>query len=380
MKGRLNIIFVMDSLYAGGGVERVTLNLLRHLSRSKFSLKLVIIGAQQDATLPVPSDVTVTFLGKRHVREAIAPLYHILATEQPDVIYSAKTLVNLAAILANRLAGQSCRIVVSEHIHLSTYLQHEAINRKWRLWPILARGIYRWADKVVCVSMKISQDIQARLRLPPSKISVIYNPVVDDLMLKKASAVINHPWFASNREKPVILAIGRLTRQKGFPYLLRAFAQVRNTIPTRLVILGEGEEYEVLLDLTRTLGIHQDVALLGFQENPYAYMAKSDAFVLSSLWEGLPTVVIEAMACGVPVVATRCPSGPEEIIMDGVNGLLIPPADTEALADAIIRLLSNPEMAQKLALAAKRRAEDFSVEKIVPQYERLFDSILRRRE
>jgi glycosyltransferase involved in cell wall biosynthesis len=208
---------------------------------------------------------------------------------------------------------------------------------------------------------------------------MIYNPIVDDMLFDMSEKAVEHPWFARERKKPTILAVGRLTRQKGFSYLIEAFRQVRNTVPARLVVIGEGQEHQRLLNLTEALEIKSDVVFLGFQTNPYRFMSRADLFVLSSLWEGLPTVLVEAMACRTPVVSTRCPSGPTEIITDKVHGLLVPPADPTALAEAIVKMLKNPEMARKMALAGRQRAEDFRVDRSVQQYEKLFESVVDRK-
>jgi glycosyltransferase involved in cell wall biosynthesis len=381
-EGKIKVMFITDSLYPVGGVERVFGRILRYLDRSIFNPMVLVIGPYQDMGLELPRYVPVKYLGKKHARNTIGDLMRVIKTAEPDVIYSAKTHINVVAVLANRLAGRSSCIILSEHVHLSAQLRNQPSPRKWKLEFIflLARILYRWAaDKIVFVSKEALQDGCMHLRFPDDKVIAIYNPIVDDVLFETSEESVDHPWFARKREKPTILAVGRLTKQKGFSYLLKAFHQTQNTISARLVVVGEGEGHQQLTNLAETLGVKDDVAFLGFQCNPYKFMAKADVFVLSSLLEGLPTVLVEAMACGAPVVSTRCPSGPEEIITDGVNGLLVPPADPDALAEAIIKVLTNPEMARKMALAGKQRAEDFRVEKIVRQYEQLFESVLEEK-
>jgi glycosyltransferase involved in cell wall biosynthesis len=379
MSKRLKVLFVLDSLYAGGGAERVTLNLLQHLNRSVFSPTLAVLGPPQDSTPILSPDIPIKILGKRHVRQAIIPLSRLIRSEKPHIVYSAKTHVNTAVLLAGLMSGGSARVVISEHIHLSTQSRNEPRSKmlKVLLTLLLARSLYKRADRVVCVSNESALDLQTKLKLPPHKLAVIYNPIVDDALLAAAAEALDHSYFIKRKDKPVILAVGRLTKQKGFPHLLEAFRLVRDEIPARLAIIGEGEDYDQLVALAGELSLQEDVAFLGFQPNPYKFMAHADAFILSSLWEGLPTVLVEAMACGAPVVSTRCPSGPEEIISDGVDGLLVPPADAKALAKAILGLLKDKESAGKMARAGKKRAEDFRVEKAVGQYEELFKSFLR---
>jgi glycosyltransferase involved in cell wall biosynthesis len=192
---------------------------------------------------------------------------------------------------------------------------------------------------------------------------VIYNPVDTDHIKTLATAPLEHPWFAPGAV-PVVLSAGRLTRQKDFPSLLRAFAQVRQSRPARLVILGEGEERTSLETLARELGCRDDIALPGFVPNPYPYMAAAGVFVLSSAWEGFGNVLIEAMALGVPVVSTDCPSGPAEILGRGRYGTLVPVSDVDALARAIATTLDQPPEARR----SIERASSFSCERIASQY------------
>jgi glycosyltransferase involved in cell wall biosynthesis len=173
---------------------------------------------------------------------------------------------------------------------------------------------------------------------------------------------VTHPWFAPD-QPPVILGVGRLTAQKDFVNLLRAFAIVKQSRPSRLVILGDGPERAALGDLIDRLDLVSDVDMPGFDANPYSYMSRAAVFVLSSAWEGLPTVLIEAMACGTPVVATDCRSGPAEILVGGRFGELVPVGDAAALAAAILRTLERPS-----PQALRVRAGDFSIERAVDRY------------
>jgi glycosyltransferase involved in cell wall biosynthesis len=241
----------------------------------------------------------------------------------------------------------------------------------------LVRRFYPWACKIVAVSQGVADDLIQITKLPLSRIQVIYNPVVAPELREKAKEPVAIPWFAATND-PVILSVGRLTELKDFPTLIRAFALVRRKLPCRLLILGEGDQRASLEGLVSRLGLEEHVLLPGFASNPYSYMAQAAVFVLSSISEGLPSALIEAMAVGTPVVSTACPSGPSEIITPEVNGLLVPSADPEALAEAILRVLENKELARKLSQAGKLRAMDFCVEKIVKEYDALFKSLLAR--
>jgi glycosyltransferase involved in cell wall biosynthesis len=204
--------------------------------------------------------------------------------------------------------------------------------------------------------------------IEPDKIVVIYNPVYIPGIVAAAGEAPEHSWYSETT--PVIVAAGRLSKQKGYSYLIRAVAILNAArIPCRLIILGEGSEKKGLQDLATELGIADKVEFPGFRKNPYRYMANATLFVLSSLYEGFPNVLLEALALGVPSVATRCPTGPAELITDGVDGLLVPPADAEVLAKAMRRLLLDEALRKRLGEAGRKRAGDFAADRIVRQYE-----------
>jgi glycosyltransferase involved in cell wall biosynthesis len=240
----------------------------------------------------------------------------------------------------------------------------------------LLRRLYPRADAIVAVSDGVAEDMCRVLGLARSAVTRIYNPVVNASLLAKASEKPAHPWFSVDRRLPVVLACGSLTQKKGFDYLIRAVAHLQRDMPARLVILGEGEQRAKLRELAEELHVQDKVAMPGFQDNPYGSMARADVFVLSSLWEGLGNVVIEAMACGAPVVSTDCPSGPAEIITHNVDGILVPPADSNALSAAILSLLRDERLGQRLARAGRARAADFRVSKIVDHYQDLFAGLV----
>jgi glycosyltransferase involved in cell wall biosynthesis len=233
---------------------------------------------------------------------------------------------------------------------------------KRRIAPYLARKFYPWADAIVTVSQGSADDL-VNLGLSSKRIQVIYNPVVTPELFEKAKEPIDHPWFKPG-SPPVILGVGRLEKQKDFPTLIRAFAQMHKQRPARLMILGEGKDRPDLEALVQELGLEEDVALPGFVANPFAYMASSAVFVLSSLYEGLPTVLIEAIAVGTRVVSTDCPSGPTEILENGRYGKLVAVGDIKSMAEAIVSTLEEPPDSESLQL----KAAEFSLEKAVAKY------------
>jgi glycosyltransferase involved in cell wall biosynthesis len=246
---------------------------------------------------------------------------------------------SVVALWARRLADVQTRIIATVHTNLTGVLSNDS---RWRVrsMPFFVRHFYPWADEIVAVSKGVADDLAVRGCLPRHRIKVIYNPVLTKEFFEKAREPVEHPWLAPN-QPPVVLGVGRLTIQKDFSTLVRSFAQVRQRRPAKLLILGEGDQRRHLEALSRELGVDEDVCLGGYQENPYAYMARAQVFVLSSIYEGFGLVLVEAMATGVPVVSTDCESGPREVLQDGRYGTLVPIGSVEALAEAITAQLDQ---------------------------------------
>jgi len=365
-------MFVVPTLSAGGA-ERVVLYLLEHIDRRRFSpIKLILFERKGQFLNKVPEDVEVMSLKKGFYRYGLqwlifVPLTEILNKERPDVVISFMWYPNLIVSLARLLSRGKGKIIISERVSLS--FSFGFVGDLLRTLGI--RLFYRKADTIIVNSRGMMHELKERFHLAEEKIKVIYNPVDTKRIEELGKEEVNHPWFKENI--PIIIAMGRLTAQKGFNYLIDALrVLVDMGVNCRLCIMGEGEDKERLHNQTVRLDIHERVAFLGFQKNPYKSLARSSVFVLSSLHEGFPNALLEAMALGVPSVATMCPTGPDELITDGVDGLLVPPADAEALAEAIERLIRNEDLRKKLGSSAKKRAEEFEANKIVKEYERVF--------
>jgi len=232
--------------------------------------------------------------------------------------------------------------------------------------PFLVRRWYPAADGIIAVSAKIARELTQEMSVPKEKIRVVPNPVNLRRIAALADTAIDDPWFRRG-QPPVLVAAGRLHRQKDYPTLLHAFALLRREREVRLLILGDGEERPRLQTLIDELGITGAVRLPGFQANPYTYMARAAVFVLASAWEGLPTVLIEALACGCPIVSTDCPDGPAEILENGKHGMLVPVGDPDALARAITQKLDSGTDVD----GVKGRAADFAVDAVAGRYLRL---------
>lgn len=346
----------------GGGAERVMLNLAFSCVRQGISVDLVLVKAEGPYLAQVPPEVRLVNLGCQRLLLSLPALIGYLRRERPAAILSASNDVNVMLLWSKRLAGVSTRVVVTVHNTLSRESQN-ATQMKRRLTPYLVRWFYPWADAIVSVSQGVAEDLARIAGLPTERIQVIYNPVVTPKLLERAKEQVDHPWFAPGNT-PVILGVGRLTKQKDFPTLIQAFALVRQTCPARLMILGEGEERSCLETLIQELGLAEEVVFPGFVANPYAYMAQASICVLSSAWEGFGNVLAEAMAVGTPVVSTNCESGPREILENGQYGQLVAVGDTQHLAEAIVSTLEQPLDPEIL----RRRATEFSPERILAQY------------
>jgi glycosyltransferase involved in cell wall biosynthesis len=281
---------------------------------------------------------------------------------------STPAVANVGTAIAKTLSGVSTKLILREAIHYSTEKANVSFKKQPTFWIALRLVpiVYPWADTIIAVNPKVAQDIAQVTNISSNKIYSINNPTITQNIFEKAKEPINETWFQeidTNQHK-IILGVGRLTTQKDFPTLVQAFALIRKQYQAKLIILGEGENRNELETLISRLNLIADVILPGFTPNPYAYMAKASVFVLSSAWEGSPNTLVEAMACGTPVVSTDCLSGPREILNNGKYGQLVNVGDYEALADAIIQtLISDNDLD-----ALKTRAKDFSVENIAQQY------------
>lgn len=333
-------IAIFASFSGKGGVERMIVNLCEGLVDLGSRVDLLMVKAQSVHLDSLPSTVHVVKLRASHTMSSLPALVAYLRREQPVALLAAKDRANRVAVLAKQLSGVSTRVVVRMGTTVSAALAGKSRMRKW-LWYFPMRLIYPLADDIVAVSHGVAGDLSKITGLPVGRIRVIPNPVILPRLATLAKEPIAHPWFVQTGV-PVILGVGRLTRQKDFATLIKAFAQVRAHRPCRLLIIGEGRDRPELEGLTAGLGVQADIDLLGFVENPYAYVSRSALFVLSSRWEGSPNVLTEALSLGIPVVSTDCPSGPREILAGGRHGHLVPVGDIKAMASAMLETLADP--------------------------------------
>jgi glycosyltransferase involved in cell wall biosynthesis len=336
------IALFMPSL-SGGGAQRVMLTLADGFVRAGLAVDLVLAQVAGEYRDEVPQGVRVVDLGAVSVLACFPALVRYLRRERPTALLATASHANVVALWARRVARVPTRVVVRESNTISVSSRGSSRWRQ-RLIPSLARRCYPWADGVVAVSEGAARDLARTTGLPAARIRVLPNPIVTPELAALAREPLSHPWFAAG-EPPVVLGVGRLAKQKDFSTLLRAFGLVRRRRPVRLVILGEGTERAALASLAEALGVKEEVAFPGFVPNPFPYMARAGVFVLSSAWEGMPGVLIQALACGAPVVATDCESGPRELLQGGRFGRLVPVGDVAELGAAIASTLDQPRPA-----------------------------------
>jgi len=367
------IFFVLPNMESGGTERKVTI-LLRYLKKKNYDLTLILIeksGVQLD---DVPKDIRILDLKKKNrfdFFKVIIRLGKILKKEKPDAVISFAFYANVITLLAKHIFKPKSKIVISEVSFPKAYLLHGR-------WGFLKRKLmgyaYKKADKIICISKGLSQYIGSEFKIFPDKICTIYNPIEIERIQNLSLEDIKHPFLDKRKHGfKLIISVGRLTFAKRLDILLKAFAQVRKKKKVLLLILGDGPLYKDLKKLRKELRLEKSVDFLGYVNNPYSWMAQADLFVLTSQWEGFGMVIPEAMACGVPVIFTDCYFGPSEIITHQVNGLLVPPNDIDAIADAIEFILNNDNIRENLVKEGRKRAEDFRSEKIAFEYEKVIN-------
>jgi glycosyltransferase involved in cell wall biosynthesis len=347
-----------------GGADRVVLTLLRHLDRRRITPILAVMRREGALIGDVPGDVEVISLDAPRLAAAAPALARKLRRIRPDVVFSTHGGPNVIVSVAHALAVSRARLVLSER---STLLRADHSRLRTAVELPAKRVTYRRADLITAVSQGVADQLVRLLGLAVGKIRVVYNPVVDDDLTELAREPVRHPWFA-DPTIPIILAVGRLVAIKDYPTLLAAFARVRAARQARLVVLGDGPLLPALRQRAAELRIAADVDFLGFDKNPFKYMARSTLLLHASKAEGLPGALIQAMACGKPVVATDCDFGPREVIQRDVDGFLVPVGDARQLADHALRLLDDPTFASGVGERARRAARRFSTASAVGSY------------
>jgi glycosyltransferase involved in cell wall biosynthesis len=353
------IAFYLNHLEIGGA-EHIAVELGSRFVKLGFNVDFVLVQAK-GALLPKVSKKTrIVDLAAPTAYLGFPSLLRYIQKESPDALLAVTELTGILAVLSKIFLRSRHRVVVAL---MTTVSRHKRLPIKKKIERMLLSLLYPKADGIVAVSRGVARDFTNYIGIRPDRIKVIYSPIITSQLLEEVKMDVNHP-FLQPDQPPVILGVGRLSESKNFPLLIEAFALVRRNIPARLLIVGEGEERPALEALINSIGLSEEVSLPGFVHSPLPYMNKASVFVLSSLWEGLPSTLIEALACGAPVVSTDCESGPSEILDGGKYGHLVKVDDVEALASAIEASL-NGDLRSK---PSPEWLNQFRVETVAQEY------------
>jgi len=366
-KNLKTITFLLASL-RGGGAERVILTIAKGLSDKGYKVDIVLVKAEGEYLEQVHQNIHLVDLKSNRAIFCIPKLIKYFRQENPAVVFSSLPHVSLATLIAHTLAISKSHVFLIEHNTLSLSVKNSN-TAKGKMLPLFMKLFYPISSGIIAVSEGVASDLVSILKISRERIQVIYNPVVTNSILELSMEPSKHPWLGNN-QPPVVLGVGRLTYAKNFQLLIRSFAKVRDTLAARLIILGDGPDRPELEHLVETLNLSENVSMPGFVENPYAYYRNASVFVLSSRWEGLPTVLIEALACGTHVISTDCPSGPREILEHGRWGTLVQCPNESKLAHAISDVLvtSMPPVGQDFL-------NRFSLEQSVSKYQSIIERV-----
>lgn len=332
---------VLVSFSGDGGVENMIIHLLGGFIDRGIDVDLLLLKTHGRHIERIPKGVNVLNLNVSTSLVALPAVGRYLKSVQPRAMLVAKDRASRIALLARLITGVHVPIVVRLGMHLSGSLAGKGIFRRWSRY-LPAKWLYPLADQIVTVSEAVAEDLAFISRVPHDRFTVIRNPTIMPDIEDRGRAPVGHAWLQPNSGRPVVMGVGRLTDQKDFATLIHAFAKIRHQTNARLIILGEGSNRAQLEALTERLDVNEDVDLPGFQQNPYAWLARASLFVLSSRYEGSPNVLVEAMALGIPVVATDCPSGPAEILEGAQITSLVPTGDVSSMATAMRQALGRP--------------------------------------
>jgi len=359
-KKNSQIAFFIPNLECGGA-EKMVINLANYFCKKNIKIDLILIQKKGDFLKNVSKNIRIINLNSNRAFYSIYPLIKYLRKNRPKVLISTLNHVNIVALISVFISFTKTKIFIRSVNTFSMNLKSLSKSKEM-IQRFSALILYRFADNIISNSMQSADDLAKTLKLNRKKIKVIYNPTITPNIYKKMEEYISHPWL--NSKQITIIGVGRLEKVKNFTNLIRAVKILKNKIDAKLIILGEGSERKNLEKLIKNLNLKNSVKLMGFQQNPYSFIYRSNLFVLSSDSEGLPNALIEAMACGTPVVSTNCPSGPSEILENGKYGKLVPVNNPEALAEAIIETLNNPIESSIL----QERASFFSVKRSAEKY------------
>ncbi len=326
----------------GGGAERAMLVFAEGLLELGVDVDILVASREGACRSMVPAGARLFDFNTRFVTGSLFPLISYLRKHRPAVLFSTMSNANVAAVLA-KMFVPGIPLVLRQSIGP---LSEPRKTLKRRAMFFLSQLLYPKANAIIAVSKGVASELSGLNRKVREKVVVLPTPVVSARMLNQLQEPPSHPWLIK-KDLPVILAVGRLEPQKDFDTLISAFAIFRKNRDARLLILGEGSRRRQLEELAREKGVQDSVDMPGYVENPFPYFRAVDVFVLSSRYEGMPNVLIQALASGAPVVSTDCPCGPKECLQNGKWGKLVPVGDIHAMSAAMEEVLRDPHKVQR---------------------------------
>jgi glycosyltransferase involved in cell wall biosynthesis len=360
----------------GGGAERAAVHILNNLPPDRWQRSMFLFSRTGPYLDEVDSSIQLENAEGRSRFSQWNALRRFVARTRPQVVVSF--LSYFSVLTATHAAGVGARVVFNQQTPMSAFLADGDYpwRRGWRrlVFDLATRAGYAAAELIVTTSKGVADDLVSAFGVSRGKIAVVPNPVDLDAVREAARESID-PSHERAWQRPVIVAAGRLAEAKNYPLLIDAMAIVRERIDARLFILGTGDEEASIRGLIRERGLEQSITLCGFQKNPWKYIAKADLFALTSHYEGFGNVLIEAMACGVPVVATAS-AGTRDIVRDGVDGLLVERHEPAAFADAMASLLTDDATRQRMSAAALTDAPRFALPHVAQIYDRTFRGVM----
>ena len=369
-------IAILTHNMEGGAFANLASSLARGFGELGVACDVVVLRASVESYRRYP-DVRIVSLGARRTILSLPQVIKYINEQQPDVIFPMPWYFNVIAVWAKALARSQTTIVIGEHniCSLEAKIEHRNNPRIRYILPLLMRYTYPYGNGLIGVSKDTISDLIGELKIPLKIPTLaVSNPIDPARIEQLAGETIDHPWFHDGGP-PVILTVARLAIQKQLHVLIQAFAQVVKQTPARLMILGEGTLRRDLEKLCQDLNVQQWVEMPGFDHNPYRFMARCGVFVLASAWEGCPIALEEAMACGAPIIVNDAPGGSKDVIDYGKFGMMVSNGDVNALAAAIVQILTDPHLRQHYQQHAKQRSQDFHYLKVSRQYLEFYESL-----
>jgi glycosyltransferase involved in cell wall biosynthesis len=361
---RLRVCFYPGALKLGG-VGKLTINMANYMANEGYDINFFLTNLEGDYVNQIPKNIKV-FEGKGGALKSIFAFIKYLLKRKPDAIISSRDYLNFICIICVKIFSPKTTIISSIHVDYSGMPTRKK-NFFESLLILLYAHAYKRSDHIVAVSKGVANDFTRRFNISGEKLKIIYNATYDSELYVVNKPILFNNFFDEN--KKIIISVGRLTHQKNFDMLIKAFSLVRKKVDCKLLILGEGELRNDLEGLVNRLNLENCVLMPGFVHNPIDYIKKSNVFVMSSLYEGFGNVIVEAMGTGISIVSTNCPSGPSEILENGLYGKLVQIDDIQGMCNSIIESLDNPFDKHSII----SRAKVFSIKNISDQYLNLIE-------